>query len=38
MWVQNQRNSWHGVDFPYHTALDIGEYYKRICGDTAGRR
>jgi hypothetical protein len=18
MWVQNQRNSWHGVDFPYH--------------------
>jgi N-acetylglucosamine-6-sulfatase len=28
MWVQNQRNSWHGVDFPYHTALDIGEYYK----------
>jgi N-acetylglucosamine-6-sulfatase len=29
MWVQNQRDSWHGVDFPYHTALDIGEYYKR---------
>ena len=31
MWVQNQRNSWHGVDFPYHTALDIGEYYKRYA-------
>ena len=31
MWVQNQRNSWHGVDFPYHSTLDIGEYYKRYC-------
>ena len=20
MWVQNQRNSWHGIDFPYHNA------------------
>jgi N-acetylglucosamine-6-sulfatase len=29
MWVHNQRNSWHGVEFPYHSALDIGEYYKR---------
>lgn len=29
MWVENQRNSWHGVDFPYHGTLDIGEYYKR---------
>lgn len=28
-WVQDQRNSWHGVDFPYHGTLDIGEYYKR---------
>ncbi len=28
-WVQDQRNSWHGVDFPYHSQLDIGEYYKR---------
>lgn len=28
MWVQNQRNSWHGVDFPYHSDLDISEYYK----------
>lgn len=28
-WVQDQRNSWHGVDFPYHSHLDIGDYYKR---------
>ncbi len=31
LWVQNQRNSWHGVDFPYHSTLDVGEYYKRYC-------
>jgi len=31
MWVQNQRNSWHGVDFPYHSNLNIGEYYKRYA-------
>lgn len=29
MWVENQRNSWHGVDFAYHDDLDIGDYYKR---------
>ncbi|PTQ10005.1 acetylglucosamine-6-sulfatase [Sphingomonas oleivorans] len=29
MWVENQRNSWHGVDFAYHADLDIGDYYKR---------
>jgi len=28
MWVQNQRNSYHGVDFTYQTGLDIGAYYK----------
>ncbi|BDC52356.1 acetylglucosamine-6-sulfatase [Bryobacterales bacterium F-183] len=28
MWVQNQRNSWHGVEYPYHSKLDIEEYYK----------
>jgi len=26
MWVQNQRNSWHGVDFPYHSSLDVQSY------------
>jgi N-acetylglucosamine-6-sulfatase len=31
MWVHNQRNSWHGVDFPYHSDLDIAEYYKRYA-------
>lgn len=31
MWARNQRNSWHGVDFPYHGTLDIGAYYKRYC-------
>jgi N-acetylglucosamine-6-sulfatase len=31
MWLQNQRNSWHGVEFPYHSNLDIGEYYKRYA-------
>ncbi|MBE2213499.1 MAG: sulfatase [Opitutaceae bacterium] len=31
MWVQNQRNSWHGVDFPYHSNLDVADYYRRYC-------
>jgi len=31
MWVQNQRNSWHGVDFPYHSELDVADYYRRYC-------
>ena len=30
-WLKNQRNSWHGVDFPYHSSLDIERYYKRYC-------
>lgn len=43
MWVQNQRNSWHGAEYPYHSKLDIAEYYKRyaetLCGvdDSVGR-
>jgi N-acetylglucosamine-6-sulfatase len=36
MWLQNQRNSWHGVDFPYHSNLDIGEYYKRYAETLVG--
>jgi N-acetylglucosamine-6-sulfatase len=36
MWVQNQRNSWHGVDFPYHSDLDIAEYYKRYAETLLG--
>ena len=34
MWVRNQRNSWHGVDFAYHWEqgpLDVGDYYKRYA-------
>ena len=31
MWAQNQRNSWHGVEFPYHSELNIAEYYKRYA-------
>ncbi len=31
MWAQNQRNSWHGVDYPYHSDLNIEEYYKRYA-------
>ena len=31
MWTQNQRNSWHGVDFPYHSNLDIADYHRRYC-------
>ena len=43
MWVQNQRNSWHGVEYPYHSDLDIAEYYQlyaeTLCGidDSIGR-
>src|SRR5262249_50098422 len=29
MWVHNQRNSWHGADFPYYSELDLGAYYKQ---------
>ncbi len=31
MWVKNQRNSWHGVDFPYHSDLDVKEYFRDYC-------
>ena len=30
-WVRDQRNSWHGVDYPYHSTLDIAEYYQRYA-------
>lgn len=28
MWVQNQRNSWHGADFAYHSDRDLKEYFR----------
>jgi N-acetylglucosamine-6-sulfatase len=31
MWVKNQRNSWHGVEFAYHSNLNVEDYYKRYC-------
>ena len=31
MWVKNQRNSWHGVDFPYHSRLDVAQYYRQYA-------
>lgn len=43
MWVQNQRNSWHGADFPYHTTLSLPEfrrdYYETLSAvdDSVGR-
>jgi N-acetylglucosamine-6-sulfatase len=35
-WTQNQRNSWHGVDFPYHSRLDVWEYYRRYLETLLG--
>jgi N-acetylglucosamine-6-sulfatase len=31
MWVQNQRNSRHGVEFAYYGDLDLATYYRRYC-------
>ncbi len=33
MWVQDQRNSWHGVEFPYHGRAEqtIGQMYRHYC-------
>lgn len=33
MWVQNQRNSWHGVDFPYYgrSGQSLEEMYRHYC-------
>ncbi|MDF1752578.1 MAG: sulfatase [Verrucomicrobiales bacterium] len=36
MWVQNQRNSRHGVEFAYYTNLNIETYYKRYCETIRG--
>lgn len=30
-WLLDQRNSWHGMDFPLHTAASVEAYYKRCC-------
>jgi N-acetylglucosamine-6-sulfatase len=33
LWVQDQRNSWHGVEFPYHgrAKQTIAEMYRHYC-------
>lgn len=33
MWVLDQRNSWHGVEFPYYlrSGRSLGEMYRRYC-------
>jgi N-acetylglucosamine-6-sulfatase len=36
MWVRNQRNSWHGVDFPLYQEMDLGEDYKRYAETLLG--
>ena len=33
MWVQNQRNSWHGVDYPFHSGQDVADFY-RVYAET----
>ena len=35
-WVRDQRNSWHGVDFPYHGTLDVGYFFKRYAETLMG--
>lgn len=33
MWVQNQRNSWHGVEFPYHGSREKEGGIERLYRD-----
>ena len=28
LWVQNQRNSWHGADYPYHSELSLPDFQR----------
>jgi arylsulfatase A-like enzyme len=35
-WVKEQRNSWHGVDYMYHGAMDFDTFYKRYCETLLG--
>ncbi len=29
LWVRNQRNSWHGDEFPYHSELPLAEFKRQ---------
>jgi N-acetylglucosamine-6-sulfatase len=31
IWVRNQSNSRHGVEFAYYTGIDLAKYYRRYC-------
>jgi N-acetylglucosamine-6-sulfatase len=33
LWVQDQRNSWHGVEYPYYgrSGQSLGEMYRHYC-------
>lgn len=35
-WVKQQRYSWHGVDYPYHTHQDIEELVQTYCETLMG--
>jgi N-acetylglucosamine-6-sulfatase len=35
-WVRDQRNSWHGVDYPYNTELDIAQYFQQYAETLRG--
>ena len=43
LWVANQKNSWHGTDFPYHSGLPLAdfklEYHRTLSAvdDSLGR-
>lgn len=30
-WVRDQRNSWHGIDFAYHSDAGLDYIYRRYC-------
>jgi N-acetylglucosamine-6-sulfatase len=30
-WMREQRDSWHGVDYAYHGAMDFDEFYRRYA-------
>lgn len=35
-WVKAQRNSWHGVDYMYHGAIDFETFYRNYCETVLG--
>ena len=35
-WVRDQRNSWHGIDFSYHSDKGLDYLYRRYCETLRG--